>query len=125
MKIRIITLKNEFSAELLENRTAKEIFLNLPLESSVNRWGDEIYFDCPVDSIPEDMKQDMDIGDIGYWIEGGAVAIFFGPTPASRDERPRAAVPVVHIGSVEGDPKCLGVVSDGEPIRLEALEDSR
>ncbi len=110
----------ELEAELLECSTAFAAFNSLPFESSVYRWGDEIYFDFPISAVPENLKQTMDIGDLGYWLEGQALAIFFGPTPASTDEQPRAAVPVIHIGRITGDATVLRQVEGGAGIRLSA-----
>jgi hypothetical protein len=42
----------------------------------------------------------MEVGEIAYWPPGKALCIFFGRTPASTDERPRAASPVIPIGRV-------------------------
>jgi hypothetical protein len=116
--ITITTNDISIEAELGGNETADALIATLPVTANANRWGKEIYFDCPVDSQSGDMKQSMDIGDIGYWVEGGAVAIFFGPTPASIDERPRAAVPVILVGRVVGDAATLDAIADGESITL-------
>ncbi len=120
MKISISVSGHELEAELLECTTAFAAFNSLPRESAVNRWGDEIYFDFPISAVPENLKQTMDVGDLGYWLEGQALAIFFGPTPMSKDSEPRAAVPVIHIGRVTGDATVLRDVMDGAGIRLAA-----
>ena len=38
-----------FKAELRENETAKGIADKLPVQASPSYWGDEIYFEIPVD----------------------------------------------------------------------------
>lgn len=111
----------ELEAELHECTTAFAAYNSLPHKSAVNRWGDEIYFDFPIAAVPENLKQDMEIGDLGYWLEGQAVAIFFGPTPVSTDDQPRAAVPVIHIGRLLGDAAMLRDVRDGTGITLTAI----
>ena len=42
----------------------------------------------------------MEVGEIAYWRPGKALCIFFGRTPVSNDERPKAASPVMPIGRV-------------------------
>jgi hypothetical protein len=121
LRILITTDNIEVEGELGNNSTADAIAAILPVEAPANRWGEEVYFDCPVAARADDMKQTMDVGDLGYWMEGGALAIFFGPTPASTDERPRAAVPVVFVGKVTGDASILGGIADGDIVRLEAI----
>jgi hypothetical protein len=121
MRIAIKFSVFEIEAELMECTTAFAAYNSLPFESYVNRWGDEIYFDFPISAVPENLKQTMEVGDIGYWLEGQAVAIFFGPTPSSTDGRPKAAVPVIHFGRVTGDPSLFQQAGIGDAIRLETL----
>lgn len=122
LRIRIKFGGDELIANLAANETARAVFAALPCKGIANRWGDEVYFDLPVSAVEEDMKQMMDPGDIGYWIEGGALAIFFGPTPASSDSRPKAAMPVVHVGIVQGDASSLGSLGDGDAILVEPFD---
>jgi hypothetical protein len=44
----------------------------------------------------------MEVGEIAWWPPGKALCIFFGPTPASTDDQPRAASGVLPIGRVTG-----------------------
>ncbi len=120
MKIAITISGLDLKAELDECTTSFAAYNSLPHESSVYRWGDEIYFDFPIAAVPENLKQTMDVGDLGYWLEGQALAIFFGPTPASMDDNPRAAVPVIHIGRLLGDATVLKDIAPGSPISLRA-----
>jgi hypothetical protein len=124
MRIQIETAGISLEAELTDNETAKEIFEALPIEGKVNRWGEEIYFAIPV-SLPEasDARQEMQVGELGYWPPGSAFCIFFGPTPASHDETPRAASNVNPFGKVMGDATTLTSVSGGETITLTALKE--
>ena len=80
------------TATLNESATADGIWDALPVSARGNRWGDEIYFRVPVDQ-PQatDARADMEVGEIAFWPPGSAFCIFFGPTPVSRDDRPRAA----------------------------------
>ncbi len=96
-------------AELNNTLTAEKIYNALPIESNINRWGDEIYFEIPVESEIEDGVEFLDEGTIAYWPPGNAFCIFFGLTPASTDDRPRAAGPVNIIGRIK-DKKDLSVL---------------
>lgn len=117
-KIKIVVGKVELEAWLNETKTATKVFEALPLKSSVNTWGDEIYFTIPVDAQPEDPRELVDLGDIAYWPPGKAMCIFFGKTPISRGDEIRPASPVNIIGKVEGDYKLLRKVKDGEGITI-------
>ncbi len=111
-------------AELNESPTAQEIWKKLPLEGHANKWGDEIYFEVPVVIDQEsDARAEVEIGELGYWPVGRAFCIFFGPTPVSTDERPRAYSPVNVIGRVQGDATLFKLVRDGDLVRIDRLED--
>jgi uncharacterized protein len=115
-KIKITVGKLELEAWLNETKTAARVFEALPITSTVNTWGDEIYFTIPVDTGPEDAKELASLGDIAYWPPGKAMCIFFGKTPISRGDEIRPASPVNIIGKVEGDLKLLKKVKEGEEI---------
>jgi uncharacterized protein len=88
MRIRMGTLSME--AELNTSQTATLIWTALPIEATAQTWGDEIYFSIPVRaSEEEDARAVVDVGTIAYWPPGNAFCIFFGPTPASRNRKPR------------------------------------
>ena len=106
-------------AELNDNPTARQIWEALPIEGRANLWGDEIYFSIPVDADQEaDARTDVDVGELGYWPVGSAFCIFFGPTPASSGNRPRAASPVNILGNVVGDAAQFRRVKNGEKVVL-------
>jgi len=92
---------NKIKGELNDSPTAKKIYAALPLESSTHRWGDEIYFEIPIESEIENGVEFLDKGSLAYWPPGNAFCIFFGLTPASTDDRPRAAGPVNLIGNIK------------------------
>lgn len=67
----------------------------LPLEGRAARWGDELYFDVPVEVDAEaNARAEVEPGTIAYWPQGPALCLFWGPTPASTGPEPRAASPV-------------------------------
>lgn len=109
-------------AELLDNETAKAIWKALPINSTVNTWGDEIYFSIPVTVSSKNGKEVVNAGDIAYWPPGKAFCIFFGLTPASRGKEIRAASTVNIFGKISGDPKVFSTVRDGEKISVSRLK---
>jgi hypothetical protein len=112
-------------AALNDGPTARQIWEGLPIEGSANRWGDEIYFAIPVEApVEEDAREIMAVGELAYWPTGSAFCIFFGRTPVSTDERPRAYSPVNVLGRVTGEVSVLRAVSSGTPIRLTRAEEN-
>jgi hypothetical protein len=106
-------------AELNDSPTARQIWEALPIEGTANTWGDEIYFEIPVVAAQEaDARAQVEVGELGYWPVGHAFCIFFGPTPVSTDERPRAYSPVNILGRVSGDATAFRSVRDGAMVRL-------
>jgi hypothetical protein len=84
----------------------------LPLSGDASRWGDELYFGVPVEVPPENATETVPVGGVAYWPQGNALCLFWGPTPASEGDEPRAASPVNVVAriddvssleSVEGD----------------------
>jgi len=110
--IDFIIIENEeigqIRAKLLREKnpeTCEAIWNKLPFELNLARWGEELYGEIPVSLKRENSQVDCEVGDVGYWPDGNGFCIFFGPTPASRDEKPRAASPVNIFAKIEGDAK--------------------
>jgi len=118
-KISISVENVSLEAELFDTPTARKILEALPLESTANVWGDEIYFDIPLSLDQEsDARADVEVGDLAYWPAGPAFCIFYGPTPVSTDDRPRAYSPVNVFGRILGDAKQFKGVSSGAAVRV-------
>lgn len=108
-------------AELNDSETASRIAAALPIEGAANRWGDEIYFEIPVSAAAApNALQDVEVGDLAYWPPGKALCLFFGPTPVSQGDRPRAASPVNPVGRMIGDASVLRGVRDGDRVLVSA-----
>jgi len=119
-RIRITAGPVTAKAALNDSPTARKIWDALPIEGRGNTWGDEIYFGIPVDAKPEkDAREIVAVGELGYWPPGTAFCIFFGRTPASTDDRPRAASAVNIIGTIQGDATAFKAVASGTKVRLE------
>ena len=97
-----------FNAEINDSPGAQKFLDLLPLSLRLSRWGDEYYGGCGAE-VEEDSsaREFMEIGEIALWPPGNALCLFFGPTPASTDDRPKAASPVVPIGRIIDNPKGL------------------
>ena len=119
-KIRITAGDVSTEAELTESETADALWEGLPITGSANVWGEEIYFSIPVEApLEASAREEMEVGEIAYWPPGSAFCIFFGRTPASVDDAPRAASAVNPLGRVAGDPKDFLSVRSGEAVLLE------
>ena len=61
-------------------------------------------------------------GDIAYWPQGKCLCVFFGPTPASSDEKPVPASPVVIVGKTDASADSLRAIDGGEEIKVVGAE---
>jgi len=121
-KILIRSGKIEIMGELNDSPTALALFKALPLSTTVNTWGDEIYFEVPVNRELDDTAAELvEAGDLGYWPQGRAFCIFFGPTPISREGEIRPASAVNLLGKATGDLQTLRGVHDGDLIELDVV----
>jgi uncharacterized protein len=121
-KIRITAGAIEATAELNNTRTAQAIWEALPVNGRVNLWGDEIYFSIPLGLRLEAGQEVVSIGDLGYWPDGNAFCIFFGPTPVSQRDEIRPASPVTVFGKVMGDATIFKKVATGTEITIRSRE---
>jgi len=112
----------EAEAELNDTRTAQAIWETLPIKGSINLWGDEIYFSIPLSLELEAGQELVNIGDLGYWPDGNAFCIFFGPTPVSRGDEIRPASPVTVFGRVTGDATVFKKTAAGTEITIRSRE---
>ncbi len=104
--------KGKATAELDQRNPniANEFYKILPIETKVNFWGEEIYFEIPLELDDENASASSSKGDISYWSPGNAFCIFFGTTqPYS---------PVNHIGNVIEGLDLFQNARDGDRIIL-------
>lgn len=90
----------------------------LPFSGDGTRWGDELYTRIPVDVGLEETQEEVPVGAIAYWPGGNALCLFWGPTPASRGDEPRAAAPVNVVAQVD-DTTPLADVEGGASLEFE------
>ena len=115
-KLIIIIDDIQLEANLLDTPTANEIYNILPIKGKINIWGDEIYFGIPISLGEEDATEEVDVGDLAFWPVGSAFCIFFGKTPVSTNNKPRAYSPVNIFGRIEGNPDVLRRIKSGSMI---------
>ena len=111
----------KLKAELSDSPTARAIAATLPIEADFQTWGDEYYCTIPVEMpLAESATLEVQVGDLGYWPPQQALAIFYGPTPASsRDsDRPVPASEVNPVGRVLDAPTILRVVAGIGRLRI-------
>ena len=111
----------EINGVLNDSEAANLVSDVLPLDSSFNTWGDEIYFSIPIEINVVNGQEIVEDGDIGYWPPGHAFCIFYGETPASRNGEIRAASEVAVIGKIKGDTSVLKLANKRAHITIERV----
>ena len=108
-------------ADLQPGPTVDKLLSILPCESSVNTWGEEVYFEVPMSAALEaDAQQVVAPGTVCFWVEGNALALPWGRTPISRGDECRLASACNVLGRLRGDAAVLNTVRSGGKIRIEA-----
>ena len=121
MKFRLVFPHGELTVQARDTATAKALLAAMPFESRAQTWGEEVYFTTPVTAKREkDAQQVVAPGTVCFWTEGGALALPFGRTPISTDERPKLANPCNVLGTI-GDFSLLREVRAGDRVRVETM----
>jgi hypothetical protein len=119
--LRIRVGEHECTAEWVEDNpnTQKAIEAALPLAGDGRKWGEELYFRTEVDVEAENTQTEVPVGAVAYWPGGNAICLFWGPTPASRGDEPRAAAPVSVVARITDTAALAATAADGAQLRLE------
>lgn len=113
----------ELNVELLDTPTAKALYEAAPFEAMAQTWGEEVYFDTPVESPGEpDARDVMEPGEVAFWMAGNCIAIAFGPTPVSHGDELRLASAANVWGRAVEDVKTLAAVRPGDDINVERAD---
>ena len=121
MRIRISYPQGDIFARLQDTPTTSALLAVLPFESSANTWGEEVYFSAPVSAkLESDAREVVEPGTVCFWVQGSSLALPYGPTPASRGDECRLVSRVNILGALEGDPRRLSDISDGDLVRVSA-----
>lgn len=125
MQIRISWPAGNLTATLDDDSpTTRALAKALPLTSTARTWGEEVYFDTEI-SVPRetDARQVVEPGTVAFWTDGDALALPYGPTPISRGDECRLASPCNVLGRLDGAPRLLATVRNGDPVRVEEVTD--
>jgi hypothetical protein len=110
-------------AELLDTPTARAVAAALPISSSAMTWGEEVYFEIPVNVAREPgARAVVTPGEVAYWPDGHCIALGFGRTPISQGDETRLASPCNIFGRVLGDVKSLAKVRAGAKIKVAKVD---
>ena len=122
MRINIVIGDLSLEAKLSKTSTASKITRILPLTARFSTWGEEIYFTIPVEAeLDETAREEVELGDLGYWPTGNALCIFFGETPMSVPGKIIPASAVNIIGRIIGDATRLKGVMKEREITIKPL----
>lgn len=108
-------------------KTVRRILDNLPVQTYINKWGDELYTDkTPIVAEHEgNPKAEVSLFDVAYWPEGNGICLFYGPTPISKDGKILAYSPVNIVGRIvvsnqqKGD--ILDKIRDRTPVIIKQI----
>ena len=105
--------------KLRSTKTAIAIKNILPFKTIVKTWGEEIYFEIPIEEdldLENDAKDIINVGEIAYWIEGKCIAIGYGKTPISKGNEIKLAARTNIWGDANLNVEKLKNIKDGDEI---------
>ena len=105
--------------KLRSTKTANAIKNILPFKSIVKTWGEEIYFEIPIEEnldLENDAKDIINVGEIAYWVEGKCIAIGYGKTPISKGNEIKLAARTNIWGDANLNVERLKNIKDGDEV---------
>jgi hypothetical protein len=91
-------------------RTSDALLRNLPVHGRAVRYGEEVYFQVAVKAPAEKPRSNMEVGSLGYWPQGDAICVFYGPT--------RPYSPVNLLGRITIGLELFGKLKEGAVITV-------
>ena len=109
-----------FEVTLRDTETARLISKSVPINSKIQMWGEEIFFNTNLQVVLEnDAKEVMQLGELAFWTEGSAIAIGYGKTPVSIDQEIRLIGPCNVWGNANFKKSDFDNLKPGDEISLD------
>jgi len=119
MQIIVRWPQGEIAAILQDTPTSQALINILPLKSSTNSWGDEIYFSVPIKvEKAVDAVETVEKGAVAFWPPGNALCLFWGPTPVSQGDEIRPASAVNVVGKIDNAETTLAKITNGDKVEV-------
>lgn len=115
LKVRSLTLR----IALATTATADRIWTQLPLNSTIETWGQSIHFETHVETGRDrTARLNIEPRDVAYWSEDDRIIVAWGPTPISRPSEIRMMRPCNVWATLLDDPSVLADITPGERVTL-------
>ena len=121
MKKIILKFKEkELILNLRDTPTAELIYDALPFSSTVKKWGEEIYFETPINAqLENNARAVVNFGEIAFWDGGSAIAIGYGKTPVSKENEIRLISPCNVWADSNFDKSYIEEIKENETVEIE------
>ena len=109
-----------FEVNLRNTETARLISKLVPINSKIQMWGEEIFFNTHIYvRLESDAREVVQLGELAFWTEGSAIAIGYGKTPVSIDQEIRLIGPCNVWGNANFKKSDFDNVKPGDEISLD------
>ncbi|MBE0428138.1 MAG: hypothetical protein IBX72_16070 [Nitrospirae bacterium] len=115
--------KIKIEASLFDTPTADAIYNSLPIMSKAETWGEEVYFETPIEAALENSAKDIvELGELAYFPDEKVIAIGFGRTPVSEGDEIRLADKCNIWGKALNDVRQLKAVKEGDNVSINKIK---